>query len=111
MKQTPSFIACLTSFKSQATKNDPEVQNVSFVGRPDFVPLESTIDANMITWDSPNDPSNPQNWSIKYKWFITVICTVITVNMYVRSLTSLLGLYKTNCKLEPLHRQRHRQQQ
>ena len=53
------------------------------VGGTSLAKLETTIDANMTTWDSPNDPSNPQNWSIKYKWFITFVCTVITINVYV----------------------------
>ena len=42
---------------------------------------ETTVDANMVTWDGPNDPSNPQNWSTKYKWFVTFVCTVITINV------------------------------
>ena len=115
LQQSPSSIPSRTLFKSQPTKNDPCVQNTLLVGRPDFLSSESTIDANMITWDSPNDPSNPQNWSIKYKWLITIICTVININMYVRVclLTLLLctWLYKTNYNLEPLHRRRHRRQQ
>ena len=53
------------------------------VGGPSPVESETIIDANMVTWDGPNDPSNPQNWSIKYKWLITVICIVITINVYV----------------------------
>ena len=52
-------------------------------GRPSPVQSETTLDSNMVTWDGPNDPSNPQNWSIKYKWFVTVVCTVITINVYV----------------------------
>ena len=59
-------------------------------GGPNLVQSETSIDANMITWDSPNDPSNPQNWSIKYKWFVTLVCTVITINVYVSLLTSVL---------------------
>ena len=53
------------------------------VGGTSLAKLETTIDANMTTWDNPNDPSNPQNWSIKYKWFVTFVCTVITINVYV----------------------------
>ena len=44
---------------------------------------ESTVDANMVTWDGPNDVSNPQNWSIKYKWLVTVVCTIMAINVYV----------------------------
>ena len=26
-----------------------------------------------VTWDGPNDPQNPQNWSPVYKWWLTFI--------------------------------------
>ena len=54
-----------------------------FAGVPNLAKSESTVDANMITWDGPNDPLNPQNWSIMYKCFVTVVCTIITINVYV----------------------------
>ena len=109
-QQTPSR----TSFESQTTKNEREVQDeasaetriakitsrgeesIERYGGDDIhepqakefihggpIPVESvtTLDPNMITWDGPNDPLNPQNWSIKYKWFVTVVCTVITINV------------------------------
>ncbi|KAG6853761.1 hypothetical protein C0991_001591 [Blastosporella zonata] len=41
----------------------------------------STVDSNQVAWDGPDDPANPQNWSTKYKWFITVACSVMTVNV------------------------------
>ncbi|PPR04190.1 hypothetical protein CVT24_010738 [Panaeolus cyanescens] len=44
-------------------------------------PPAPTIDANMVTWDGPNDPANPQNWSVPYKWLITLLCIVMTVNV------------------------------
>jgi DHA1 family multidrug resistance protein-like MFS transporter len=45
---------------------------------PSYAPNE---DPNLVTWDGPNDLENPQNWSRKYKWFITIICSVMTVNV------------------------------
>ncbi|KAF5351226.1 hypothetical protein D9756_008160 [Leucocoprinus leucothites] len=42
---------------------------------------EPTIDANLIGWDGPDDPENPQNWSVKYKWLVTLICILMTVNV------------------------------
>ncbi|KAG6819112.1 hypothetical protein H0H93_015357 [Arthromyces matolae] len=42
---------------------------------------ETTIDAQQVTWDGPDDPENPQNWSKKYKWFVTISCALITVNV------------------------------
>lgn len=50
-------------------------------GGPILAPSETTVDANMLTWDGPNDSSNPQNWSNKYKWLVTVVCTVMTLNV------------------------------
>ena len=52
-------------------------------GGPSLVQSETTVDTNMVTWDGPNDPLNPQNWSIKYKWLVTVVCTIMTLNVYV----------------------------
>lgn len=40
-------------------------------------------DPNMVTWDGPDDPTNPQNWSIGRKWVITMSCIIMTVNVYV----------------------------
>lgn len=42
---------------------------------------EEEQDPNLVTWDGPNDQSNPQNWSTKYKWFVTIVCCVMTVNV------------------------------
>ncbi|KAH9061862.1 MFS polyamine transporter [Lactarius vividus] len=35
----------------------------------------------IITWNGPNDLNNPQNWSYGYKWFITLICGLLTLNV------------------------------
>ena len=53
------------------------------VGVPSLVQSETILNTNMVTWDGPNDTSNPQNWSVKYKMFVTLVCTVITINVYV----------------------------
>ncbi|KAG5652152.1 hypothetical protein H0H81_006136 [Sphagnurus paluster] len=42
---------------------------------------EETLDSNQASWDGPDDPANPQNWSTRYKWFITLMCAVMTVNV------------------------------
>jgi hypothetical protein len=51
----------------------------------DAPPVQDQADLNMVTWDGPNDPTNPHNWSKSYKWLITVLCCVMTVNVYVTS--------------------------
>ncbi|KAG6888248.1 hypothetical protein C0992_009204 [Termitomyces sp. T32_za158] len=42
---------------------------------------ETSIDSRQVTWDGPDDPTNPQNWSTKYKWFVTVTTALLTVNV------------------------------
>jgi len=46
-----------------------------------ILPSEQMIDVNMVTWDGPNDPTNPQNWTIKYKWLVTLVIIIMTVNV------------------------------
>jgi len=44
-----------------------------YINVPNPLTSQSTLDANMVTWDGPNDPTNPQNWSVK---LVRVIMTV-----------------------------------
>ncbi|KAF2626067.1 MFS general substrate transporter [Macroventuria anomochaeta] len=39
----------------------------------------SIKDPNLVTWDSPDDPANPKNWSIKRKWAATLIVSCFTL--------------------------------
>ncbi|KDQ51848.1 hypothetical protein JAAARDRAFT_163244 [Jaapia argillacea MUCL 33604] len=39
------------------------------------------LDPFLVTWDGTDDPTNPQNWSTGYKWAITIICSLLTVNV------------------------------
>ena len=39
-----------------------------------------TIDPDMVTWDNLNDPTNPQNWTIEYKWLVTIVL-IMAVNV------------------------------
>ncbi|KAJ7690229.1 MFS general substrate transporter [Mycena rosella] len=39
------------------------------------------LDPEEITWDGPDDQENPQNWSDRRKWMITIVCVVMTVNV------------------------------
>lgn len=47
------------------------------------VAAAATTDTNLVGWDGPDDPENPQNWSVKYKWIVTGICILMTVNVCV----------------------------
>ncbi|KAF7969482.1 hypothetical protein HWV62_27281 [Athelia sp. TMB] len=44
-------------------------------------PAQPDVDADLVTWDGPADPANPQNWSRRYKWCITLVCCLMTVNV------------------------------
>ncbi|KAJ9658301.1 hypothetical protein H2201_007860 [Coniosporium apollinis] len=34
---------------------------------------ETKADPNIVTWDGPEDPANPKNWSRQRKWVVTII--------------------------------------
>lgn len=38
-------------------------------------------DKNMVDWDGPGDPTNPQNWTVGFRWMISALCCLITVNV------------------------------
>lgn len=61
---------------------DPPAKNNSSVSPLPFLPKPNT-DPNVVTWDGLEDPENPKNWSFWYRWWITILCTVMTVNVYV----------------------------
>lgn len=46
-------------------------------------PSHLTKDPNLVDWDGPNDPENPQNWSVRFKWLMTIVVIIMTVNVYV----------------------------
>ncbi|VDB86995.1 unnamed protein product [Peniophora sp. CBMAI 1063] len=39
------------------------------------------IDQNLMRFNGPDDMDDPQNWSRNYKWFVTMICAFMTVNV------------------------------
>ncbi|KZS90135.1 MFS polyamine transporter [Sistotremastrum niveocremeum HHB9708] len=44
-------------------------------------PERNEKDREFLQWDGPDDPSNPQNMSRTRKWFITILCAVLTINV------------------------------
>jgi hypothetical protein len=34
-----------------------------------------------VTWDGPDDPENPKNWSYAYKWWITITMCIISLDV------------------------------
>ncbi|KAK2462832.1 hypothetical protein APHAL10511_005144 [Amanita phalloides] len=38
-------------------------------------------DLDLVSWDGADDPDNPQNWSNRYKWMMTMLVIVMTINV------------------------------
>ncbi|GAA6034746.1 hypothetical protein JCM8097_001149 [Rhodosporidiobolus ruineniae] len=50
-------------------------QRVQQGGDEEEAPKE---DPNKVVWEE-NDPENPQNWTTRYKWFVTILCAQATL--------------------------------
>lgn len=44
---------------------------------------EEEKDSSVVSWDGTDDPENPKNWSSAYRWLLTGLCCITTVNVYV----------------------------
>ena len=53
---------------------------------PRVFPPVSAADPNLVSWDGPDDPHNPQAWSRLRKWYITFLCSLMTFNVCVASI-------------------------
>ncbi len=40
---------------------------------------EEESDPNIVTWDGPNDPMNPMNWTDRKKWMNIAVLSIMTV--------------------------------
>ncbi|CAK5271077.1 unnamed protein product [Mycena citricolor] len=49
--------------------------------RPKFEEQNLPREPEEISWDGPDDPENPQNWTDRKKWWITFVCVISTVNV------------------------------
>ena len=61
--------------------DDPQEPMPKEHGEIPVPPPEKQADEHKVGWDGPNDPANPQNWSLRRKWAITVLSTLLTVNV------------------------------
>ncbi|KAI9457468.1 MFS polyamine transporter [Lactarius psammicola] len=51
---------------------EPEAPRLPFLPKPN-------TDPNLVAWDGPDDPANPQNWSFRYKLWLTAVCTPMII--------------------------------
>ena len=66
-------------------------QRFEFYGGDDVlepIPLNDIINSNLIVstppfvdWDGPDDPENPHNWSVAYRWVVTLLSSLTTINV------------------------------
>ncbi|KAH6871772.1 major facilitator superfamily domain-containing protein [Thelonectria olida] len=66
---------------SQSTTNDePTTQNADLEAARDLTdePAKGPEDADLVTWDGPNDAENPKNWATKEKWALTAAVSLFT---------------------------------
>jgi hypothetical protein len=40
---------------------------------------EEDKDPNIVTWDGPDDPTNPMNWTMRKKWSNVAVLSVLTI--------------------------------
>ena len=45
---------------------------------PDKNEAQTAPDPSLVTWDGPDDKTNPKNWSFTEKWKITVVVSAFT---------------------------------
>lgn len=60
---------------------DTESQTAKADNRIGGGPPEKAADGDdetLVTWDGPQDPENPKNWSLKKKWIITIVVSLFT---------------------------------
>lgn len=50
--------------------------------------------SNLVDWDGPDDPENPQNWTAKRKWGLIAALSAVTLITYV--LSSAYSYHLTN---------------
>ncbi len=77
-----STTTILKDLEAERDPQDPPLKTKPSASPLPFLPKPNT-DPNLVTWDGADDLENPQNWSFWYKWWITIVCTVMTLNVYV----------------------------
>lgn len=66
-----------TTEKGLADREDVEAQRAP-LERKTTSRSKKEKDPNLVTWDGPDDPENPKNWSTKRKWAATFVVSSFT---------------------------------
>ncbi|KAG9247369.1 MFS multidrug transporter-like protein [Calycina marina] len=61
---------------------------------------KSVTDPNLVSWDGPNDPMNPKNWSIGRKWAAILVVSAFT---FISPVSSSMVAPALNSMAQDLH--------
>jgi len=56
----------------------------------------STDEKEIVDWNGPDDPENPQNWSLRKKWWLVGLVSAVTFNMHVVTLRLMKAQTRAN---------------
>lgn len=56
----------------------------------------SPDESEIVDWNGPDDPENPQNWSLRKKWWLVGLVSAVTFNMYVVTLRLMKAQTRAN---------------
>lgn len=68
-------LAVIESRREKGTSTDPEKSSLEETTQPS--------DPNIVDWEGPDDPMNPQNWPEKNKWANIACISMLTLVTYV----------------------------
>ncbi|KAJ6574555.1 MFS polyamine transporter [Mycena capillaripes] len=74
---------CFTRYGGNDPRDPPPRRPTTRASRRISTP--ALLDPEEITWDGPDDQTNPQNWSDLKKWIITFTVIIMTVNVTLAS--------------------------
>lgn len=80
---TPDHSGC-SDFENEKDieKGDPEdSKENNEVDQGGFDRRQTEEESNIVGWDGPNDPENPQNWSKRRKYTTTVFYATLTFTL------------------------------
>ena len=92
MISTGTFETAVNSHIGDDEEEDPnmilERINSQLAEKVDKLPHHPEHDPDLVQWDGPHDPENPQNFSFAKKVGLTAMIIILTINVLVFLLTS-----------------------
>lgn len=64
---------------NEADDMEKEETDVESAQSENHSPKAPDKDPNLVDWDGPDDPENPQNWSLRKKWVVTMSLAWMTL--------------------------------